>query len=100
MYKGNKYFPIPIFLALFVILSLPVIILLTQPEYCSGVGPPDLNLSIDEPTEGQTINYCTNFNVTAHLSTEDTINNVTARIEISGNAELQSGSVTQSTGIM
>ena len=99
MYRGNKYFPLSIFLALFVILSLPVTILLTQPEDCSGAAA-TLYLSIVEPTEGQTINYCTNFDVTAELSTPDTVSNVTARIEISGNAELQSGSVIQSGGTL
>ena len=99
MHKVNKYFPIPIFLALFIILSLPVAVLLTQPEDCSGFAA-TLNLSIVEPTEGQAIDYCTNFNVKAELNTLDTISNVTARIEISGNAELQSGSVIQNGGTL
>ena len=83
---------------LFLLLLLPIISLTTLPvsECSAEESTYTLCVAIDEPADGEIIEYCTNFNVTAHLNTpDDIINNVTARIEITGNAELVSGTELQ-----
>lgn len=86
----------------FLLIAFPIIFpaITTHRSYAEE-GDYILNVDITHPNAGQYFAYCQEFMVTANLTAPgEILNDVTARIEIIGNAELLYEEETQSIGVL
>ena len=89
MVKGkNRLIVIPLVIICTVLMSFSFI--LAMPEKCNSNGG-TLNVTITTPLNDAQIPYCSNFTVSANITSPDTINDLNAQIVISGNASIVNG---------
>lgn len=84
----NRSIIIPLLLICLIIISFSSI--LTLPESCNANGA-TLDVTIMTPDNGAEIPYCSNFTVSANVTSPDTIYDLNVEIVITGNASLVHG---------
>ena len=89
MLGSNKYIITPLIFCLALLISIAGIFIPIEETDANGIE--SINVTITTPENGDEITYCTNFTVSANITTPVTTYDVDVWIEVTGNASLVSG---------
>ena len=89
MLGKNRYFLAPLLFTLVILVSMGSIFAL--PKECNSNGVSSLSVTITTPENDAQIPYCTNFTVSANVTSHDTIHDLDVWIVVTGNASIING---------